>query len=124
MKKFAYIFILLSCFGFSPIHAESVQIFKAQYTSELNRSEKGSIQKTPALSLNIVDSKESDHNPFSKKRKRAKKGLSPIFFCLADQVQLKIIFFEIELVYAPQVFHFSQLHHAYGERGPPTISLS
>ncbi len=123
MKKFVCIFILLSCFGFRSIHAESVQIFKAQYTSELNRSEKGSIQKTLALSLSIIGSKESDENPFSKKRKRVKKGLSPILFCLTDQVHFKIIYFEIDLVYAPQAFHFSHLHYAYGERGPPTISL-
>ncbi len=106
------------------MHAESVQMFKAKYSSELNRSEKKHIQKTPALSLSIITSKESDENPFSKKRKRAKKGLSPIFFCLTDQPHLKIIFFEIDLVYAPQSFHFSHLHYACGERGPPTISLS
>lgn len=124
MKKFAYIFILLLSFGLKSTHAESVQIFTAKYTSELSNSEKKSIQNPSAFTLSIIDSKESDENPFSKKRKRVKKGLSPIFFCLTSQFHLKIIAFEIELVYAPQAFYFSQRHYACGERGPPTISLS
>ncbi len=129
MKKFACIFILLLSFGLKSTHAEYVQIFTAKYTSELSNSElsnseKKSIQNSSAFSFSIIDSKESDENPFSKKRKRVKKGLSPIFFCLTSQFHFDIIAFEIELVYLPQAFYFSQRHYACGERGPPSTSLS
>lgn len=124
MKKIVCIFILLSCFGFRSIHAESVQIFKAKFASELSNSEKKSIQNPSAYSFSIIDSRESDENPFSKKRKRVKKGLSPIFFCLTSHFHFDIIVFEIELIYLPQAFYFSQRHYACGERGPPSTSLS
>lgn len=124
MKKFACIFILLLSFGLKSTHAESVQIFTAKYTSEFSNSEKKSIQNASAFSFTIIDSRESDENPYSKKRKRAKKGLSPIFFCLTSQFHFDIIAFEIELVYLPQAFYFSQRHYACGERGPPSTSLS
>lgn len=124
MKKFACILILLLSFGLKSTHAESVQLFKAQLSSELSNSEKKSIQTPSGFSFSIIDSRESDENPFSKKRKRAKKGLSPIFFCLTSQFHFDIIVFEIELVYAPQAFYFLYSHCTRGDRGPPSTSLS
>lgn len=123
MKKIACIFILSLCFGLNSTHSETVQIFPVQHTSQLNKSEKKCIQKVYSLSSSIIASNESDHNPFSKKTKKGKKGLISIFYSPTNQLNFKIISFEVELVYFPQVFYFFRPHFTSGERGPPAILL-
>lgn len=124
MKKNVFIFILLLSFGLKYTHAESLTTPTLKYTSKLDKSVKKCIQNSSKTVLSIVDSKESDHNPVSKKRKKRKKGLTSNFLCFSNQLHYKIIFFEIELVYASQAFYFSHPHYASRERGPPAISHS
>ena len=121
MKRAVYILILLSCLGFKYIHAEQGQTFAFQVFSLLNKSDKTFSEKPSSYNLSTVDSGDSDHNPFSKKRKRGKRAIKPILICVANEPHFIIIAFEIDLVCSPQTYYFFRPYFVHWERGPPAI---
>ena len=104
---------------FKYIHAEPCYTFTFKVIPSLNKSDKTFSEKPSSYNLSAVDSGDSDHNPFSKKRKTRKRAIKPVLICVTNDPQFIIITFEIDLVCFPQTFYFFQPYFSQGERAPP-----
>jgi len=124
VKRISSILILLLSLGIKNIHAESECIFSPQQFSVLNKLKGCVIQNLPISHACTVDMGDSNDNPYSKKRKRGKKAILQTLISSAGTFFLKIVSFEIELVYSPALFYFFQPDFAHGERGPPVSFLA
>ena len=123
MKRIIYIVIVLSCLEYKNSHAEPGSAYSFRTFFSLKIPDKSFIPKPSQHNLNALDAGDSEHNPFSKKRKRGKKGIKPILICLTNELHFIIISCETALVYSPQTSYFFRPYLAHGERGPPLARL-
>ncbi|NCO55884.1 MAG: hypothetical protein COS14_05400 [Bacteroidetes bacterium CG02_land_8_20_14_3_00_31_25] len=113
MKKFVYILILLSFFGFKNINAKTEPIFGV--TKYDNSSKE---KKTDSL----LDTKNyPTSNKILKEKKIRHRGLTTVFYLFSDNCPKLFDFYNKELIFSSQTYNLLRLFSVNEKRGPPSI---
>ena len=113
MKKFVYILILLSFFGFKNLNAKTEPIFGV--TKYDNPSKE---KKTDSL----LDTKNyPTSNKILKEKKIRHRGLTTVFYLFSDNCPKLFDFYNKELIFSSQTYNLLRLFSVNEKRGPPSI---
>lgn len=103
-----------------PIHAGSEGLFSGKQLSLSDKPESKAAKGAFIDQLNVIGESEQEDNPFTKKKKRFRKAVLQTLICPAGDINFTIVSFEVDLVFAPQVFYCFDLSSSQDERGPPS----
>jgi len=123
VKKFVYLFILLSFFGYKHTNAKTGDSFALQQLSELHKYENTLKEKSSTDYFTIKNSKISKKLRPSKRKKYQKGIVTVHYFCAAENTFL-IHLGSNQFIFSSQTFYFLQLFFGNEKRGPPVLSIS
>ena len=121
MKKFVYILILLSFFGFKNLNAKTEYFSVIQHSPNLSKYENTSNEKSPVFSLNTKNYPVS--NKILKEKKNFPKGLETVFYLFIDNCLLLVDLPNKKLIFPYQKVNSNHLFFKNEKRGPPYFSF-
>lgn len=122
MKRVAYIFILLFCFGFKLISANTEPFFALKQLPVLGKYENNSKEKSPVSLINTKDYPSS--NKILTEKKIRARGLVSVFYLFIDDSYLPVGSFGKKLTLSSQTVYFFRLFLGNEKRGPPVVLVS
>lgn len=122
MKRAAYIFILLFCFGVKAISAKTGSVFALKQLSGLSKYENHSQENYPTSVFNSKNFPST--NKILKEKKDRQRGLVTVFYLFIDDCSILINCFNKKLFFESQKFYILRLFLGNEKRGPPTIFVS
>jgi len=119
VKKFVYILILLSFFGFKNLNAKTEPIFANQYLFEVTKYDNSSKEKKTDSLLDTKNYPTS--NKILKEKKIRHRGLTTVFYLFSDNCPKLFDFYNKELIFSSQTYNLLRLFSVNEKRGPPSI---
>lgn len=119
MKRAAYIFILLYCFGFKLISAKTEPVFALTQLSDLKKHESISKEKSPTSIINANE--YHSLNKILLEKKIRQRGLVTVFYIFIEHNPLLIGYLNKKLIFTSQTFYLFRLFIGNEKRGPPMV---
>lgn len=117
MKRAAYIFILLFCFGFKLFSAKTEHVFALKQLSYHSKYENTSKEKSPIFIKKTKDY-PSSYKIISEKKIR-QRGLETVYYLFINKCPLIVELFEKKWILSSQNYYFLFLFSGNEKRGPP-----
>jgi hypothetical protein len=122
VKRAAYIFILLFCFGLKLFSAKTEYAFALKQLSDLSKYENHSKEKSPTSLINKKDYPSS--NKILSEKKTCLRGLASVCYLFTNNSPLLVYLSSKKLIHSSQIFYSLRLFFGNEKRGPPAVLAS